>query len=646
MASRIARNRSWMTWWWAGYRARIAALAAGLKVAGPSEVEAIAAELIDELDRRPRRREPLDALAGAWDRLTPAAREAALAVGGAHWPEAVDGMLASPLPGVRRGGASLVGTLGLTSKAPALVELLAESGEAGDAAEQTLRDLMGDGSAGGAALSAALREIVLTADRHQRSSLLLLPAKVVRARGVLAAGAVSVPLREWLKDAEHPAHLVMRSVMRRARDSRLSALAWRWLASKGLGSACAARLAEATTPDAHAAVLEAWHLWAHPARERALLRLKRSDSALPAAMPAPGSQATIDARIGHAKWAARTPHHPRARDAMLAALLADPSPAVRHAAVREASRLPVPPACLADFCFDTDAQVACSAAHALLATTAHSALATADRLALAQRLLRSPHAAVRSLAHAAMRKPSRRRGHADLLDFAQNDRVIAARLVELRRGGLSRAMLADLAEFVRGAGDERPRVVATAVAALGGVGGEDHDGVLIGAARSADARVRANALEAITRRVRRAEGVARQTMIETLRSALEDPSPRAAAAAARGLLLAQPASAAPDRVATRRLGAMLAHPDEATRAAALWVCDRLADRLARCHDLLDSVATITKAPASPREEARAHRAGERLVWHVRDGWRARAARMGAGADQAAGLRPAAGEAAA
>lgn len=706
MPSWISILRSARTWWWAGWDARVAALGEGLLWAEGDEADELAGELIELADRQPRRLEPIEALAAGWHRLSPEARSAALGVGQGRWPAAIHRLVKRGDVPSHQGAARLIGTAGLVQCAGLLVDMLGKGPEASGTALQALSGLVEQCSRHGGgppALPREAREEVLAAlargvhsvDEHQEEGVLALAAQAA-ARALPWPGAVGTrPLRAWLNDGGHPGHLLMRAHLRRGGDGDVRLAAWVWLVREGLGSACADRLLAPSSAPRHAAVWEAHHLWANPRRVRALRRqaaraggsagLRRAGRGADRApggsakdlkakhapeMPGPpGAAAPVAVRVGYARWAAHAPMSPRDRDLMLGAMLSDPDEQVRLSAGVWAREVPGGSGFVRDLTLDAHPRVAQSAALALLCTHRGDALAGPERLALARLLARSMHEEVRRLAAGVLAQgaPAERTTDAALAS-ASAPRVqpgaaepaLVQQIMEIRRAGGLADALEDLVAFVRSPeAAARPRALATALAALG-----QHPEVTPGSvpanliARHAsgegvmdgqrcEPRVRANALEALTRGARRVlarnpSGAQGEAFVHDARSllrtiALDANAPaRARVAAVRGLLALSPRGEGggsggggwgvmPE--ARRTLAALLDAPEPAQRASALWLIDRVPEHLAGAPEIVERVQALAADGGACPGGERAPRAAQRLLAHVRAGWRSRAASM-------------------
>lgn len=530
----------------------------------------------------------------------------------------------------------------------------------------------------GEAVASALERI----ERHRRGGLVVLAARMWARGG---------PEPTWLADAGHPGQMVLRSALRRDGHAALLAAAWGWMKHEPVRSAAVARvLAQpcADGTDAKAAgrrrgALATWHLVHHPRRAAALAGAGRAGGAEGGVLLTARGLAgrSVDERRAYAQWLARAPLPASRRDAGWGMLLVESDASVRHGVARAASGIGAAmaagrgaargvsgggatgrrPAVLLDLCFDREASVAATAAGLLLLAPGREAMPATERMALARRLARSPHTSVREIAGALLAAGSAAglRSVGEVADIAElitgDDAADAARIIELRAGAalgrLGAVVIAGLAEFVRegaAAGEARsPRSVSAAVTVLGaaagsaGAAGGGVGEVLLLAAKASDARVRANAVDAMVRRGRSlammgAVGASAGDApggIGVVRSALlaagADESHRVRGSAARGLLLAGEESAQPGlaRAGRRVLLELLDAGDEATRGAGLWVSRRLAGVVATAPEVVDRVRMIEMKAVEPGERVRSVETVERLMEAVRGQWAGRARAM-------------------
>ncbi|NBC10577.1 MAG: hypothetical protein GVY24_02430 [Planctomycetes bacterium] len=164
-----------------------------------------------------------------------------------------------------------------------------------------------------------------------------------------------------------------------------------------------------------------------------------------------------------------------------------------------------------------------------------------------------------------------------------------------------------LEDAVRLARSPQPRVAATAVSALGAVGGDRAARALIEALDRDDARVRANAVEALARPAY-AEHPAARAALQRMRQMTRDQANRPRANAIHAVLRL----VGDDRDAAAELDRMLDDTRPEHRLSAVWLVESeaLVDRAAR-------LAEMAVADRDQRVQARARRAFERMLGLLR-----------------------------
>lgn len=347
---------------------------------------------------------------------------------------------------------------------------------------------------------------------------------------------------------------------------------------------------------------------------------------------------------------------------VLASIIADPSAAVRLAGVRVAAGWgdsDEAAACLADLSFDGDANVARAAATALLARrpvresaggaarrtlahlerSAHSEVrATAARFGTAMRLGAGESVGGRLRARRALeedRATFLERLRAKVKQGSAAERVAAIHLAmkldvcrdvelellavvggELREGAASE----ERDEPKPGAANAREvgeaHVVATAVRALGRVGSAASGAAVRACLRHADARVRANAVEAMGPQI--------GPPVDDAHHRVRGSAVRAALRSAVGV-----DGVVRDRALAASAGAaisgMLAREDAPMRVSGLWA---LGCAAGLCAELAMSLAArvedLSRTDADENVRVRAAALSDRLMRGMRAGWTARA----------------------
>ena len=405
-------------------------------------------------------------------------------------------------------------------------------------------------------------------------------------------------------------HAGMRAALRRSDSAVARRLALWWLAERSVAPAALERLSRAESAAEHEAVLRSWHLLARPLRRLRVRRMQVRTRPIAGAENTPtriivrGGVLPDAATLGRLSAAARggvaafveaLTLEEATSSAALGPLVTDPEPSVRFAAARAAS-----PGDLPDYCLDPDPIVARTA------TLLWSAVGTppsgprpsdAARRRFAGRLCLSPHRCVRLIAEAdrdrldpldpesaASRLAARRMlasNPDELVSMLRGLLVQAAEVPRLRALGVVRrfglhARLADaLLTLAAGGAGATDREIATAVAALGDSGAPPRaQEALRSCLAHADARVRANAVEALARRARRERvGIAeRKPGLPEPESLVEfkgDSHHRVRANALRAMLAEGDA-----HEAAAGLGEMLRDERPGHRLAGVWLASR------------------------------------------------------------------------
>lgn len=352
-----------------------------------------------------------------------------------------------------------------------------------------------------------------------------------------------------------------------------------------LAVAARGRLKDAITNEEAVALLRLAHLTIAPSRRIAF------DTAQPMHQHGYRRSDPIEVRLGCVRLLRSRAGDPLSRRRVAAGAIADPDPRVRRSLVESA-----PPSVLADLCFETDARIARSAtirrSEAGLESPGSRAASEATRRLLTA-LTRSPHERVRHVArvdaerfgithpHAGPTPLSalslRRRVARGIPDalvptreaILSDDPIASIAAIRLaKRAGQHHTLSPELVETVRrnAARSELAahRVTATAIAALAGVSGSLPRRAIEIGLRHPDARVRANAVEAVSRD--------RATAARAIEHLKLDPNHRVRANVYRELAR----SSATEAAASDGLLEMLATPSKLPQLAALWAIERAA----------------------------------------------------------------------
>jgi hypothetical protein len=612
---------------WIGRSRRPTVHAAALRAAEGAEVPQLAAQVMRDCYDQATPAQ-LAALIGAWDHLPVDHKRYVQDLAAPAWEDICTSLADDPLVRNRFGLMAAVGEGPVVQGATVAVALLADrDATVADAAERALSELAR--LARSAALTDAERERVLTSmdraietfDAHRRTGVLRTAIRLAP----LAAGSPGARARQaWMNDPTHPAHLVLRGIIKRGDDPALRWCAWSWLKYDALAPACIERLGQRSDASTYEQVLTRWPLLLHSARTGAMVKARMTQTQAAAMLPrlADADRLPAAARIGLVKMIERAPIDGRLKDAAWAARLGDPELPVRVSLVRACALAARPSSVLMDLMFDVDPRVAQLAASAVLARGAGESIVASDRQRLAGAVARSTHAGLRRL----------------------GEQLEQGRL----QPGLRLEQLQQIIDAFVGAGAAASSLSRRAASAALAMGKSTEPGALeaIGRCLSvADDRVRANAVEALTVRARRAGGTEIDQIADTLLDCAIDAQHRVRANAARGLILLGASRGASSELTTtgrRTLGEMLTDARPMHRVAGLWLTERVAPVLVELTprasgagalggELLDRLQAIIGAGASDAEVARAQRAASRLAIEARAQWSRRAAVLHAGA---------------
>ncbi|MGH7292803.1 MAG: hypothetical protein ACREJT_16405, partial [Myxococcota bacterium] len=313
--------------------------------------------------------EALALVAGVFDRLESAKRERVLPAGHGSWGKACGTAAIDVNADVRLSAATLIGRICERDTFGLLRELLADQDER--VAERAAASMIAiaDRSTQTPALDsetfAAVERMVVRSvgefDRHRRREAIgALLAICGSPAAIRAAGA---ELKGWLADREHPAHMILRGMLRRGDGLASRESAWLWLGRAEHRAGCVERLSAPCDTDGHERVLIRGHLIHNPARRAALAgaaerdRKRRTGGLM--LDPETVSSLSAPAQAHAAAWISCV-ESVRGADA-LETLLTAPTDLARCNALREANRVGGSDLSL-DFCFDSSPRLARSAA--------------------------------------------------------------------------------------------------------------------------------------------------------------------------------------------------------------------------------------------------------------------------------------------
>lgn len=623
-----------------GLHARTTLLGQALRAGSPDEAQELAAELLAIARHKPESL-AVPFLVSRWTGLTLQQRSELALIVGTDWPELAAYLAAESDPISRASVARAcadVGGLGVLAGSTIIALLADPEDRVAEEAERTLAVFMAGlaqrtlDAAGQAAARAAADAAIETFDKHRRTGALRLAIQ----HGLVTQGAPSTTGGRWMADTDHPAHMVVRGLIRTSDDPAMRSCAWAWLKHPSLATACAQRLTRADSTAEQSVVLERSHLALNPLRAAGFSRSSRVDERdYAGALPRLNQidQLSLLARKGLPRWLQTLPVGDRLRDAASAVLLTDHEPAVRMSLAVSAAQADHPPACLLDLIFDTDEHVASTAADAVLSRAGDDAIHEAQRERLVTVLSRSTHQPLRHLAAQLTHRPggaAREQAVADALRLTEQFASVGADAVS-------------------------PRAVASAVAALATTRSDEQGAIeptLLRAAQLPDARVRANAIEGLLRRVRTRQSpqpAADTAIVELLLDRATDPHHRIRANAARALIICGWAGASAGstpsgersagdaslvNAGSRTLAALLADQRTMHRVAGFWLAHRLGDAVVRdaagaggkelATQLLDRVSHAAGRAIDPMERFWAERSRERLEGCLREQWAKRA----------------------
>lgn len=637
-----------------------------------------------------RQKEPasLSRIVARWGVMTDDARSMAWSLGGEYIRAVVERGVRFGPAHLRAGALLAVADRPLTELADAVAEILRDpSTDETDRrrAESTLDALSRSvhlDEIGRVRVVAALARSAEAADVHRCAGVI---SALIRMAALQPAAWRAVRQQmTWLSEPDHPAVMMLRGILRRGGEPVVGAAAWRLIVEPTLSGACNERLRAPLPGDSVAWRMDRSFLLLNP-RRAALTRSETTSTPAGGTSRANAAQtqrlsaherdlAVIDqlpiqSRVGAVRWVQRSGFIGSAplREDALARRLTDASPLVRFMTCTACTHASPEPSCVRDFVFDPHPRVGRHAALALLATSRSESLPSDQRTALAITLLRSASPSERDLARAVLVRmaaaPSdslvdrraRRRSKAAaepierlIVGEPQTD---AARIVEAVRCGRVLKHAEELLSFLRDGIDEpsdsglqrTSRSRAAAAGAAGRLVGVSVDielqrRVLIDlATRDPEARVRASAIESITRLARREAQQQSDELVSALREACtRETNHRARSAAALGLLIVGHARGDRSLHAQGRetILCLLASENARDIHAGLWACERGAAFSAEgITELINTVDLVLVSEARDDEtiRVRAERAQAKLTAELRRRWSDRSASPAAGA---------------
>lgn len=436
------------------------------------------------------------------------------------------------------------------------------------------------------------------------------------------ATAFASPVARWFWSLDERDRAPLLALVRSAKHPLVRVRAWEWGRLAELAAVCAERLTRSATIAEHEGVLSRWHLSLNPRRGAAM--------AMPA--PSDLTSLSPDARAGAARLAIRAIGHEEA-SALLSPLLGDADVLVRHAASLAATPTELADfafdahdAIAASAARRWSLAGLRSAKGSLLLRAVETDDGTRRRLA--SRLARAPVAAVRQVArqdlaaydwavdsspaarmaarHMLARDPEgatkrlleelespeirRRMGAIGVIRALSLHEAFAPSLIAIAREPAPHLPVptpitnppspidvpedASRSESRAAIAKADPRLRATAISALSdgpmlAASSRDAERVIEECLHDADTRVRANAVEAVAKRVRHSPSASDHALL-TLLELKDDGAHRARANALRGLL--ETAAGEPSVDGVR---AMLADERTMHRLAGVWLAGRV-----------------------------------------------------------------------
>lgn len=507
-----------------GVQAAESVLDAALPHASPEERDAIVAELLEHTAGN--RVGGLEIVLRHWLVLSEEARRAAVVVGVDHLDALISRAVGQGMASARRAAARLLPILVNGSAQFSAGELAVLAHACADLARDADPEVSGQGVSALAALGRDVscqdpdlcgvidRALIEAGDSWQEH----------RSEGVLEAIALRADragplLASWLAEADHPSHMALRGAARKMRPDELAPRLVRWLSIPALAPVATSRLSARPTELERTHALADWHLLCNPRRRAAVARMGNCEGLLGAV---PGGADQSGARVGMVRWCARARITPVRRRALLSAMLATGDPLAQWASVRV---MDTPGAgrdeslTLLDFALAGDPRVAAHAARML--TMTRSALKWRACVGPVRALSRSPHQGVRRTVEESARWRDPMRGVADVWGCGVGARALLAAdragLIEDLRAMVSggegdrrmQAMrLAARLELTREieveliaatCGTTDTRVVAKAVSLLARASSPPARAAVESALRSDDGRVRATAVEVVSK---------------------------------------------------------------------------------------------------------------------------------------------------
>lgn len=479
-----------------------------------------------------------------------------------------------------------------------------------------------EGSASGDvdALRLALAQALATFPEHRRRGALVGVLALNRGPMIFREDAASgvERLASVLASLDPAIASALKTVLNVTRLPLAGRRAMEWLRHPGYRSACERRLGAQGTPLEKALVFDAAHLLAHPRRRERWARVAGGDSLGRGPWPSAGVMSRWPESSRWGVSFALAGHPSPVPQELAASIITDRSPRVRLAATRCGDGT-----LKSELALDADPRVAHAASVQLLTRRDFGAASARPRLA--GLLARSPHEAVRASALALAQGP----GLKSLTGAAKDPVAFAAAMRAELRGdaarqlaalslvrklGLAGGLMSEIAALCAGGPGGDSRVRATAASALC-EGDPQHElaPVLL---RSDDARVRANAVDALGHRGR---GPAPAALSDRILELKADPHHRVRASVLR-LVVSGAASCASAGPVDDDIARMLASPESLCRLAGVWLLSRVLPLRGGWERWGPSVVQLAEKDRDNRVRGRAERVRTRAEVQVRSSW--------------------------
>lgn len=593
-----------------------------------------ATRLIPWLEARFRRRSlaAVAQLARVYCRLCDEHRRLARTLGAGSWKVVVGPLATDPAPDARRSLALLAEESGDPDLFQILPPLIVDRrAEVAAQAERALVRLAvscsgladepeSDVSGGADALRLALAQALATFPEHRRRGALV--GVLALSRGPMIfredAGSGAERLASVLASLDPGIASALKTVLNVTKLPLAGRRAMEWLRYPGYRSACERRLGAQGTPIEKALVFDAAHLLVHPRRRERWARVAGGDSRDRGVWPSAGAMSRWPEG---SRWGVSfaLANHPNPVPPEIAAgIITDRSPRVRLTATHCGDVT-----LQSELGLDGDPRVAHAACVQSLTRRDAGVAPPSPRLTCL--LARSPHEAVRASARALAQGP----GLKSLAGAANDPVAFAAAMREelkgdatrqlaalslVRKLGLARGLMPEIAALCAGGPGGDSRVRATAASAL--CEGDPQHELAPMLLSSDDARVRANAVDALGHRGR---GPAPTGLRDRILELKADPHHRVRASVLR-LVVSGAASGTSAGSVDDDIARMLTSPESLCRLAGVWLLSRVLPLRGGWERWGPSIVELAAKDRDLRVRGRAERIRTRTELQVRSSW--------------------------